>query len=485
MRGTSQTAEAVREPSSDPETDPIAHLPIVCVQGLGFVGGAVAIAIANARDDTGRPRYSVIGVDLPTPDGLKRIEALRRGVFPFPTTDEALSRQAKAANSAGNLTPCADASAFSLADVIIVDVPLDVVASEHGQALDFDRFQAAIATIGQYMQADALVIVETTVPPGTTSRVVSPILKEQLARRGEPTGQFRLAHCYERVTPGPRYLASIVNMPRVFAGIDRRSELACEAFFKTVLDVKNGALTRASSTTASELAKVLENTYRATTIALMEEFAEFAEKAGVDLFEVVDLIRVRPTHSNMRTPGFGVGGYCLTKDPLMASLAARDLFGFEQAFPFASLAVSVNQNAPKRALRRLRGLLQDRLLGRQLLLLGVSYRDGVADTRRSPSQIFVEAAVAEGAKVLVHDPLVEYWDELDLPVPRDLPRPDGLDAVVLAVPHPEYREFDFASWVGDAQPVFLDAFGVLSAEARQALRTKGCRVESIGRGVEL
>jgi nucleotide sugar dehydrogenase len=274
-------------------------------------------------------------------------------------------------------------------------------------------------------------------------------------------------------------------MPRVYAGIDRRSEMECEAFFKTVLDLQQGALARASSTTASELAKVLENTYRATTIALMEEFAEFAEKAGVDLFEVVDLIRMRPTHSNIRTPGFGVGGYCLTKDPLMARLAARDLFGFDQAFPFASLAVDVNQNAPKRVLEKLRLLLDGDLVGRRLLLLGVSYRDGVADTRRSPSQIFFEAASAAGAEVLVHDPLVVHWSELGLAVPRDLPSADGLDAIVLAVPHPEYRQLDFVGWLGDARPVFLDAFGILSAESRKTLRAAGCRVESIGRGSEL
>jgi nucleotide sugar dehydrogenase len=217
----------------------------------------------------------------------------------------------------------------------------------------------------------------------------------------------------------------------------------------------------------------------------MEEFAEFAEKTGVDLFEVVDLIRMRPTHSNIRTPGFGVGGYCLTKDPLMARLAARDLFGFEQPFPFASLAVRVNQNAPKRVLERLRSLLCDDLAGRRILLLGVSYRDGVADTRQSPSQFFFEAASAAGAEIAVHDPLVEYWRELSLAVPRDLPSPDGLDAVVLAVPHAEYRHFDFLPWLADARPVFLDAFGVLSADSRRSLRAAGCRVESIGRGCGL
>jgi UDP-N-acetyl-D-glucosamine dehydrogenase len=457
-------------------------LPVVCVQGLGFVGAAVSVAVASARDVLSRPRYRVVGVDLPTQDGIARIEALNRGAFPFPTTDAMLVRQVQGTCVAGNLTACADPRAFGSAAVIVIDVPLDVVVSERDEALELEAFRSAIATIGRHMQPDALVIVETTVPPGTTARVVAPILREELATRSEPIDHFCLAHCYERVMPGPAYFKSLVNMPRVYAGIDERSAEACEAFLRTIIDTERYPLTRALSTTASELGKVLENTYRATTIALMEEFADFAEKVGVDLFEVVDWIRMRPTHSNIRTPGFGVGGYCLTKDPLMARLGARDLFGLDQAFPFASLAVAVNRNTPKRALERLRSLFDADLRGRRLLLLGVSYRDEIGDTRHSPSQIFFEAAKAEGAQVLVHDPLVENWREENIRVPKDMPAAAGLDAVILAVPHRQYREFDFPGWLDGGRPIFLDAFDVLSADERKALRMLGCRVESIGRG---
>jgi nucleotide sugar dehydrogenase len=406
---------------------------------------------------------------------------LNRGAFPFPTTDATLLRQAGEVRATGNLLACADSRAFGLAQTIIVDVPFDVHLSETGEALDHDPFCSAIATVARQMRPDALVIIETTVPPGTTARIVAPSLTSELSKRGVPTDQFRLAHCYERVMPGPAYLESIVNMPRVYAGIDDRSAEACGAFFRTVIDPEC-PLTRASSTTASELGKVLENTYRATTIALMEEFAEFAEQVGVDLFEIVGWIRTRPTHNNIRTPGFGVGGYCLPKDPLMARLAARDLFGLDRGFPMASLAVDVNRRAPKRTVERLRQLLGGELTGRHILLLGLSYRDEVGDTRHSPSQIFFDAARSEGAQVIVHDPMVDHWPEENIPVPKDMPLAEGLDAVVLAVPHRQYRDFDYQSWLRDARPVFLDAFDVLSADQRKALRAYGCRVESIGRG---
>jgi nucleotide sugar dehydrogenase len=459
--------------------------PVVCVQGLGFVGAAVTIAVAGARDAAGRPRYDVIGIDLPTPDGIARIDALNRGVFPFPTTDARLVRQAAENHRAGNMTAGADPRIFGSAEVIIVDVPLDVVDLAASETLDLAAFRSAVATVGRHMQPRALVIVETTVPPGTTARVVAPILRDELAKRGHQADRLRLAHCYERVMPGPGYLDSIVNMPRVYAGIDEPSAAAGEAFLRTVIDTKRCPLTRASSTTASELGKLLENTYRSATIALMEEFSQLAEGIGVDLFEIVDWIRMRPTHTNIRTPGFGVGGYCLTKDPLMARLGAHDLFGLEQAFPLASLAVTINRQTPERVLDRLRSLLGGDLRDRRLLLLGISYRDGVGDTRHSPSQKFFEAARAEGAEMFAHDPLVEYWPELDIRVPRVMPSALGLDAIVLAVPHRFYREFDFCRWVQTTQPTFLDAFAVLSADQRAALRGLGCRVESIGRGTGL
>jgi UDP-N-acetyl-D-glucosamine dehydrogenase len=466
-----------------PNSVPPYHL--VCVQGLGFVGAAVSIAVASARDALDRPLYQVIGIDLPTPEGLARIDALNRGAFPFATTDAILARMAAQAFVSGNLQACADPRAIGSADVVIVDVPLDVVVSDGDEALGMEAFRSAIVTVGQQIQPDALVIIETTVPPGTTACVVGPILRAELSKRAQPTDRLRLAHCYERVMPGPAYFDSIVNMPRVFAGIDERSAEACHAFLRTVIDAEHCPLTRASNTTASELGKVLENTYRATTIALMDEFAGFAEKIGVDLFEIVDWIRMRPTHNNIRTPGFGVGGYCLTKDPLMPRLAAHELFGLEEAFPVASLAVAVNRNTPRRVVDRLSSLLGGDLSGRRILLLGISYRDEVGDTRHSPSEIFFEAAMAEGAEVLVHDPLVDHWREQNIRVPKDMPRAADLDAVVLAVPHKEYKEFDFPRWLDGHCPLFLDAFGVLSGAQRKALRALACRVESVGRGYGL
>lgn len=479
--GTAVT-DSFPAPASPPNARGPQELSLVCVQGLGFVGAAVAVALASARNPLGQPVHRVIGIDLATPEGLARIGALNRGTFPFPTTDGRLEERAREARVTGNLLACADPASFAEADVIVIDVPLDVTVSEGEAALGLDVFRSAIRSVGRHMRSDALVIIETTVPPGTTERIAAPILVEELAARRLPRDRFKLAHCYERVTPGGTYLDSIINMPRVYAGIDGRSADACLAFLTTFVDIDRYPPVRLATPTASELGKVLENTYRAVTIALMEEFAGFAEAVSVDLFEVVEAIRARPTHSNIRTPGFGVGGYCLTKDPLLMQLAARDLFGIDQPFPLASLAVATNRASPSRTLTRLEHLLGGQLRGRRVLLLGVSYRQDVADTRYSPSETFCREAIEKGARILVHDPLVEHWTEQDLPVAKDMPPPDGLDAVVLAVPHREYRALDYPEWLSGHRPVFLDAFDVLTSGQRTALRAAGCRVESTGRG---
>jgi UDP-N-acetyl-D-mannosaminuronate dehydrogenase len=121
--------------------------------------------------------------------------------------------------------------------------------------------------------------------------------------------------------PGPEYIESIRSFPRVYSGIDARSAGDIEPFLKTIIDTEACELTRLENTNATEMAKVLENSYRAMNIAFAVEWSRFAEEAGVNLYEIVNAIRIRKTHSNLMYPGIGVGGYCLTKDPLLASWA--------------------------------------------------------------------------------------------------------------------------------------------------------------------
>ena len=455
----------------------------VCIQGLGFVGAAMAAAVAKARDAQGQPRFEVVGLDLPNPQGRERIDAINAGRFPFTTVDERLMAAVHDGHAAGNLRATADPSAFSRADIIIVDVNLDLVDGPSGPALGLETLRRAIRDVGAAMRRDTLVIVETTTPPGTTAKIVAPELETAMRSRGLPADGFLLAHSYERVMPGADYLDSIVNYWRVYAGHTPAAADAAEQFLSAVINVRDFPLTRLASTTASETAKVFENSYRAVNIAFIEEWARFAETVGVDLFSVVDAIRKRPTHSNMRQPGFGVGGYCLTKDPLFAHLAAREIWQHDELdFPFCRQAVSLNSAMPLVTLNKLDAQLGG-LAGRKLLLLGLSYRQDVGDTRHSPSELFYTQALARGAAVTCHDPLVSQWPGLIEELPATLPSAAGFEAVVLAVPHAEYQNIDLRQWLGAARPLLFDANNVLTAAQRAAARELGCPCYGIGRGV--
>jgi UDP-N-acetyl-D-glucosamine dehydrogenase len=462
---------------------PNSHPPhVVCVQGLGFVGLAMALATASARRPDGSPAFEVIGVELDDEAGRARAEAINGGRLPITSSDPRMEHALTDAIAVGNLRATTDPEAYGSAEVAIVDIGLDVTRTDGGPTVDFTGLRAAVRELASRMPRGALMIVETTVPPGTCATVVAPEIEQALAERGLPPDSILLAHAYERVMPGPQYLDSIVNYWRVYAGHTPAAADACERFLSAVVNTEEYPLTRLDSMTASETAKVLENSYRALTIAFMEEWGRFAESAGFDLFRAIDAIRMRPTHANMRQPGFGVGGYCLTKDPLFAEYGARELLGFDRLeFPFSEGALEVNAVMPLVTLDKVEELLGG-LKGKRILLLGVSYREGVADTRESPAATFVAEARKRGAEVVAQDPLVSDLGPGDGEVVRDLPSPEGFDVIVFAVPHNEYGELDLAAWIGSARPLLVDASRVLDAVKLHDLAASGVRVWSIGRG---
>lgn len=457
---------------------------IICVQGLGFVGAAMALAIANAKDVNGLPRYNVIGIDIPNEAGYRKASSINRGVFPFENNDKDLEQAQRDAFHNGNLWATSDSEYFQYADVVVVDINLDVKYTEAQEPrLDLTLFKEAMHTLGSKIKPDTLIIVETTVPPGTCEKIVYPIIQEDFRKRNIDTERVFIAHSYERVMPGEHYFNSIVNFWRVYSGINEESAKKCEEFLKSIINTEKYPLTRLEKTTASEIAKILENSYRATTIAFMEEWGRFAEDVGVDLFEVINAIRMRPTHSNMRQPGFGVGGYCLTKDPFFAPLAAKEIFGLNNLeFPFSTAAVKINNAMPLVSLNKIEALLGGDLNGKRLLVLGVSYRQDVGDTRYSPTEIFVKNAIKRGAEIACQDPLITEWKEMNMKVCLEIPSFIGYDAIVFTVQHKQYLDIHFKEGMFSNGALVFDANCVLNKEQRMDLaKMSTVRYASIGR----
>lgn len=460
---------------------------LVVIQGMGFVGSVMGLVVANALSE----EYAVIGIDLASPGSYWKIRSINEGSFPVQASDPKIELYYQESRRKQNYYATYDPYAYTHADVVLVDINLDVQKQSAPNKdlvdynVDLTPFKKAIRSIGQHCRPDVLVLVETTVPPGTSQKIVRPVLEECLTERGLPVNDLCVGHSYERVMPGPKYIDSIQNFFRVFAGTDEKSADATERFLRTVIRTDEYPLTRLGNTNATEMAKVLENSYRAMNIAFMVEWSRFAEEAGVDIYEVVNAIRMRPTHKNIMLPGLGVGGYCLTKDPLLASWARQNLFGSEESLHQSEKGVRINDKMPVYAYSYLTSQYQGSLKDKKVLLLGVSYLNDVGDTRYTPVEGFYDQLIAAGAQVALHDPHVLYWEERDQLVDQDLTKilTADYDLVVITTGHRDYRgNPDLISNLLQRDKVFIyDTIGVLSPAEISQLSEKH-PVKVLGRG---
>ena len=462
-----------------------AHKKVIVVQGLGFVGAVMSLVCANALTE----EYAVIGVDLPNEKTFWKIKAINDGVFPLVADDPKIAVFFENTKVKGNLLATYDPVAYQYADVIIVDINLDVQKEsyERGGLKNFDvslnDFRAAIKSIAKNCREDVLILVETTVPPGTCEQVIKPIIEEEFAERQLNLKNYKLGHSYERVMPGPQYIDSIREFPRVYSGINEISADAVKEFLQTIIDTSECEITRLEHTNATEMAKVLENSYRAMNIAFAVEWSRFAEEAGVDLYSIVNAIRARPTHANLMYPGIGVGGYCLTKDPLLASWARRSHFGSTSDLEMSINGVSVNDQMPKYAFNRLNQVFGD-VSNKKITFLGISYRGDVGDTRFTPVEPLVEMIRETGAEIVLHDPFVSYWEEQKCRVEHDLDNvlDKSIDLVIISAGHGQYRLKSTIDKLMALNPVFIfDTIGLFEKDQLMRLQSKH-KVSVIGRG---
>lgn len=456
----------------------------VCVQGLGFVGFAMAIAVASAKNiNNQEPLYKVIGVDLDNQVGRKKVKEINEGKFPISCNDKKLEKAYFDVLEAKNFEATTNIDSFKTADFVIVDINLDVDIKGEYSKINFQNFEKAIKTLGQNIKKDTLVIIETTIPPGTTEKLIYPSLLKEFKKRFAKDIKPKLAHSYERVMPGPEYLSSIINFWRVYSGIDKESEISCKKFLSTIINTKKYPLQKLSSCNASELSKVLENSYRAINIAFIEEWGIFAENIGVNLFEVLNAIKIRPTHSNIRKPGLGVGGYCLTKDPLMGYVSKNQFYKeYIGEFPITKKAIEINKLMPFHTYEITNKYIRECKLNKKILILGLSYRDQVGDIRNSASIDLAKHFLQNDYSINSHDPLIKEKISSDLGYLNNLPKAELFSAIVLTVSHDFYKEFNIISWLKNFKGLFIDANNILSEDIIQKFRNQKLNLKIIGRG---
>lgn len=492
---------------------------IVVVMGVGFVGAVMAAIIADTVDKAGKPSKFVIGCQRPSLRSYWKIPMLNRGESPVkaedPEVDLIITR---CVNQKKTLTASFNSEVLEFADVVVVDVQCDFTKHDLGDMrtgeADMAALEATIQTIGEKIQPHCLTLIETTVAPGTTEFVGWPIMKKAFAKRGI-TSVPLLAHSFERVMPGREYVSSIRDFWRVCSGCDADARARVEKFLHEVLNTKDFPLTVMDRPIESETTKIVENSYRATILAYMNEWSIFAERNGVDLIKVINAIKMRPTHSNMIFPGPGVGGYCLPKDGGLGYWAYRHILGFEdgdEVFQITPTAIDINDTRALHVAELTRDALRNMacyIAGAVVVLCGASYRQDVGDTRYSGSEIVVRKLVEMGAEMKIHDPYVDHWYELETqdeyPSPghswkrffrnqehltettvlKDLPLAlKGAEAVIFAVPHKAYLSLspdDIVKWAGQPLAV-IDCFGILSDQSIRRYFELGCEVKALGRG---
>ena len=277
---------------------------IVVVMGVGFVGAVMAGIVADAADKkTGQPTKFVIGMQRPSPRSFWKIPYLNRGVAPVEAEDpEVAPLIARCVNEKKTLTATYTYDTLTLADCVVVDVQCDYFKEALGNCrqghAEIAALEESLKVIGEKIPPNCLVLIETTVPPGTTEYVAYPILKKAFEKRGIPSEPL-LSHSYERVMPGREYVASIRDFWRVCSGVNDIARERVAKFLSEVLNVEKFPLTVLDRPIESETCKIVENSYRATILAFLNEWSLFAERNGVDLIKVIQAIKVRPTHSNM------------------------------------------------------------------------------------------------------------------------------------------------------------------------------------------
>ena len=416
----------------------------VAVIGAGYVGIPHAATFAEAG-------CSVLIVDV-VPE---LVEQLNRGVSHI--EDVSSERLAPLVES-GQLRATTDYAEVAGCDAVVIAVPTPLSRQREP---DLSIVESAARSLAAVLREGQLVVLESTTWPGTTRELLQPILETSGLKAGE---DFHLAFAPERVDPG-RTDWTTKTTPKVVGGITPAcTERAAELYGRAIDSVH-----RVSTPEAAELTKLLENTFRAVNIALVNELAVLCDRMGIDIWEVVDAASTKPFGFMRFSPGPGLGGHCIPVDPFYLTWKARE-YGFHTEF--IELAGKVNEEMPYfcRSLisQALNHGAQKAMKGSRILVLGVAYKPDIGDVRESPALKIISLLQNAGADVSYHDPHVarikiDGVDDL-VSVPFE---PGDYDCVVIVTDH---SDIDYDALVDDAK---------LVVDLRNATGAKGTAAENV------
>lgn len=397
---------------------------VIGIIGLGYVGLPLMSAFVKAG-------FKTIGFDV----DQKKVDMLKAGQSYIKHIDAA---RVSALIEEGQFDPTADVSRMAEADCLLICVPTPLNDSRDP---DLSYVEGTTEAIAKSLRPGQLVVLESTTYPTTTRDVMLPILNESGLKAGE---DFFVAYSPEREDPGnPDFTAD--GIPKVVGGIDEQSGKLAEALYKQAI-VK---IVRVGTPEVAEACKILENTYRAVNIALVNELKVLFDRMGIDVWDVIDAAKTKPFGFQAFYPGPGLGGHCIPIDPFYLTWLARR-YGLTTRF--IELAGEVNSKMPEYVITQLMEFLNNQgkaLRGSKICLLGVAYKKDVDDPRESPSFVLMEHLLGRGADLTYNDPHVPHLPKMrhhDLPeMSSQELTPEFLaaqDCVLIATDHTAY-DYDF------------------------------------------
>ena len=376
----------------------------IAIQGLGYVGLAMLTFCTSAKRNK-KYLYKVIGVEKNSSKGLEIINKINSNQIPIIVDDKNFNKFYKKLSNNNKIKATINEDEYSDADIVFVCSNCDFNFKK--ERVELKKYIKNIEQISKKIKKNCLIIIQSTLPPGTTEKVLKPLIEKNLKKRG--IKDYFLCHSFERVTPGKDYFNSMKSVERIIGAINKESFNYAKKIFKNVFNLKDDKIIELDNTNDSETCKIIENSYRATNIAFIEEWRKFCSKNNLNLEKILSSIRQRKTHNNIMRSGIGVGGYCLTKDPLFGNAASKQIFGNKLDFPLSNLAVKINQKMTSDVLSEIKDRFKKKISGKKVLLIGVSYKEDTNDTRYSPAEKVHNFFKKQNCKLDFYDPVVNYW----------------------------------------------------------------------------
>lgn len=440
----------------------------VAVIGLGFVGFPTACILANKKE-----HFNVIGIDRNIKQIQKdKIEVLKKRSSLF--EDKDLNKICRKVINKDSILFTNKIKNVEKSNVIIICINFDF---KNNRLKQLRELKFLFSSLAKFLKKNSMILVETTLPPGTCDKIILPVLKKSLSKRKIKISDIYMNFAFERVMPGKHYSKSITDNYKCYAGKDKVSEERCKKFLKKYVNYKKYPLFKFDSILDCETAKILENSYRAINIAFIDEWTKFSFENNVNLNRIIDSIKLRKSHNNIMRPGLGVGGYCLTKDPKFIDFSAKNIFKKKSIFPITNSAVKINKNMIFSSVQFIKKKIKN-LKSKKILILGAAYKDNVSDTRESPSIILFKEFKKNRIKSVLHDPITSTYDDKKYGIKKKLPIFKKFDLILFCVKHNYYNKMNFKKFT--KKPFYFDLNCVLSKKQINYLLKNNYKIEVLG-----